>query len=438
MTAGGTVDAPIGRHPTQRTRMAVLRGRPRGGDALSRAGALRRSHLPRRAPRDRAHAPDPRAHGAPAAFPIVGRPDLRRPPARARRRQRGAAARRCAAFAARRCTPAHPVPASGERRDPASSRRRCPRDMRALLAALAGSDGRRGARRRRWPVADGLDLIQPDWPAPGRRARRRRRRAPAASARGPWRSLNLGSHVGDEPGRRGREPPPPARRTRPAGRAALAEPGARRHGRVRAGVGGRRPTADAMIAHAPGRGLRRADRRLPAGALLQRRRHPRRRRPRRLARPRGRRARGHGGGARAARRRTRQPAWPGSARPSAARPTRSAPRSARPSSRRTRRPRRASRPTARGRWQLDLPALARRRLAAAGVGRVSGGDLCTASDPERFFSYRRDGSVRPAGDADLAGAHGVPGLSPPSRRSGCASGLSLNSTSARLRTAVSG
>jgi YfiH family protein len=46
---------------------------------------------------------------------------------------------------------------------------------------------------------------------------------------------------------------------------------------------------------------------------------------------------------------------------------------------------------ARDRWQLDLPLLARRRLAAAGVTRVWGGHLCTHADPGRFFSHRRDG-----------------------------------------------
>jgi YfiH family protein len=43
------------------------------------------------------------------------------------------------------------------------------------------------------------------------------------------------------------------------------------------------------------------------------------------------------------------------------------------------------------RWLADLYALARRRLTAAGVTRVSGGGLCTAGDAARFFSYRRDG-----------------------------------------------
>jgi YfiH family protein len=45
----------------------------------------------------------------------------------------------------------------------------------------------------------------------------------------------------------------------------------------------------------------------------------------------------------------------------------------------------------RGRWQCDLPLLARRRLAAAGVVRVSDAQLCTASHPLQCFSYRRDG-----------------------------------------------
>lgn len=45
----------------------------------------------------------------------------------------------------------------------------------------------------------------------------------------------------------------------------------------------------------------------------------------------------------------------------------------------------------RGRWQADLFGLARQRLALAGVSRVYGGEHCTASDPQRFFSYRRDG-----------------------------------------------
>lgn len=43
-----------------------------------------------------------------------------------------------------------------------------------------------------------------------------------------------------------------------------------------------------------------------------------------------------------------------------------------------------------GHWHVDLYALARMRLAQAGVTRVHGGGLCTISDPQRFFSHRRD------------------------------------------------
>ena len=43
-----------------------------------------------------------------------------------------------------------------------------------------------------------------------------------------------------------------------------------------------------------------------------------------------------------------------------------------------------------GHWLLDLYAVARQRLAACGVKCVYGGGFCTFSDPERFFSYRRD------------------------------------------------
>ncbi len=47
-------------------------------------------------------------------------------------------------------------------------------------------------------------------------------------------------------------------------------------------------------------------------------------------------------------------------------------------------------PTRPGHWRVDLYALARMRLAQAGVTRVHGGGLCTISDPQRFFSHRRD------------------------------------------------
>lgn len=50
-------------------------------------------------------------------------------------------------------------------------------------------------------------------------------------------------------------------------------------------------------------------------------------------------------------------------------------------------------PTRPGHWLADLPALARRRLVARGMRAedIHGGDLCTISEPDRFFSHRRDG-----------------------------------------------
>ena len=44
-----------------------------------------------------------------------------------------------------------------------------------------------------------------------------------------------------------------------------------------------------------------------------------------------------------------------------------------------------------GKYLADMFTLARLMLARDGVTRVHGGGMCTASAPERFYSYRRDG-----------------------------------------------
>ncbi len=46
-----------------------------------------------------------------------------------------------------------------------------------------------------------------------------------------------------------------------------------------------------------------------------------------------------------------------------------------------------------GKYLADIYLLARKTLAAAGVTRIAGGGLCTATDAQRFYSYRRDGKT---------------------------------------------
>jgi polyphenol oxidase len=52
----------------------------------------------------------------------------------------------------------------------------------------------------------------------------------------------------------------------------------------------------------------------------------------------------------------------------------------------------AFRRNARGRWQCDLQSLARSRLHGLGVDSVHAHEGCSYSQPEQFYSYRRDGT----------------------------------------------
>jgi YfiH family protein len=44
-----------------------------------------------------------------------------------------------------------------------------------------------------------------------------------------------------------------------------------------------------------------------------------------------------------------------------------------------------------GKWLCDIYLLARQRLQRMGITAISGGEACTLSEGDRFFSYRRDG-----------------------------------------------
>jgi len=47
----------------------------------------------------------------------------------------------------------------------------------------------------------------------------------------------------------------------------------------------------------------------------------------------------------------------------------------------------------RNKWSADIYALARIALRRAGINAVYGGERCTLSEPEHFFSFRRDGQT---------------------------------------------
>ena len=138
------------------------------------------------------------------------------------------------------------------------------------------------------------------------------------------------------------------------------------------------PRGDGLVTRRRGPRRRRVRVGLRAGRGGARRRHRRRRLPRRLARPARRRRRAH----RRAPRRGRARAAVG---PCAGRDAYEVgPDVAEPLAEQFG-------PTALNGRNADLAACAAIALERAGVGAVDVAGLCTISDPERFFSYRRDG-----------------------------------------------
>lgn len=143
VVAGGAIDAPIGRHPAHRTRMAVVGRGGRRAVTHFRVETRFRAHTALSVRLDTGRTHQIRVHLAHRGFPVVGDPDYGRrsgPPAGAgpglRESLRGFGRQ---ALHARRLALRHP--ASGEECGWTAPP---PEDLDALLAALAADIGRRG------------------------------------------------------------------------------------------------------------------------------------------------------------------------------------------------------------------------------------------------------------------------------------------------------
>ena len=194
MTGGGTVDEPIGRHRSDRLRMAVRRD---GRRAVTHYRVLERfrAHTLLGCKLETGRTHQIRVHLAHLRYPLVGDPVYGGRFAR----PRGAGESCLETLRRFKRQALHAATSPSITRKPArgsSFETPLPAGFRGAAAGAARGCARRPRRAMRAGSSD-APWITPDWPAPARCARSRRCAAAASAA--PYESLNLGEHVGDAP-----------------------------------------------------------------------------------------------------------------------------------------------------------------------------------------------------------------------------------------------